>query len=254
MRGLNFSAPDASNIINAWVNDNTMGLIQSIVPDQIQAQTVMYLINAIYFKGTWVYRFDSTQTSDAPFHLPAGTTQSARLMRLEATLPYAATDAYQAVELPYGNGLFSMIVVLPRPGQSIETFVNNLNEISWNALLGGLQVQPGTVLLPKFKLEYEKVLNHMLMAMGMEIAFTGGADFTRIHPGGGLLISEVRHKTFIRVDEEGTEAAAVTSVSIDRTSSQAGFLMRIDRPFFFVITERHSKALLFMGKIVEPTM
>lgn len=252
VRMLDFGSPDASRTINAWVEANTNGKIKTIVPDPIPASTVMYLINAIYFKGTWTYQFNRTQTIDAPFFLPNGTTRPAKLMQLQVTLPYVETATYQAVELPYGNSLFTMIVVLPKHGQSIEAFVNSMSHDSWNGLRTSLQPQRGRIFLPKFKLEFEKVLNDQLKAMGMAVAFGRQADFSKMSRAGGLFISEVRHKTFVQVDEEGTEAAAVTSVAIDRRSATLEFLMRVDRPFFFAITERLSGTLLFVGKIVEP--
>lgn len=261
--GLNFSSPYAPNTINSWVDSSTKGKIKEIVPNPIPDYVVMYLINAIYFKGTWTYEFDKSKTIDAPFYLPTGTTQTIKLMQLRGTLPYAETASYQAIELPYGDSLFSMIIVLPKQGESIEAFVNNLTDDSWRNLKEGLRAELGTVYLPKFKLEYEKALNDALKAMSMEIAFDPNrADFRRISQevydmGERLFISEVKHKTFVQVDEEGTEAAAVTSVGVGATSSGLGpreFVMRVDRPFFFVITERSSGTLLFVGKIVEPTL
>jgi serine protease inhibitor len=259
--GLDFSSPDASNTINQWVDLNTNGKIKQIVSSPTPDYVVMYLIDAIYFKGTWTYQFDKERTSDAPFYLPDGTTRTTKLMQLRGTLPYAETAAYQTVELPYGDSLFSMIVVLPKPGESIEAFVNNLTDDSWSNLKDSLHLELGTVYLPKFKLEYEKALNDALTAMGMGIAFDPDrADFRRISQqvyemGERLFISEVKHKTFVQVDEEGTEAAAVTSVEIGMTSAgPREFVMRVDRPFFFVITERLSGTLLFVGKIVEPTL
>ncbi len=255
VKGLNFSSPDASRTMNSWVEANTNGKIKTIVPNPIPSYIVMYLINAIYFKGTWTYQFDRTKTIDAPFFLPDGTTKPAKLMQLRTTLPYVETATYQAIELPYGDSLFNMIVVLPKRGESPETFANSLSQDSWNVLRTSLHAQLGRVFLPKFKLEFEKLLNDQLKAMGMEVAFDADrADFTKIHRAGGLFISEVKHKTFVQVDEEGTEAAAVTSVEIGRTSTPPEFLMRVDRPFFFAITERHSGTLLFVGKIVEPKL
>ncbi|MGA2623853.1 MAG: serpin family protein [Bacteroidota bacterium] len=253
VRGLEFGSAEASRTINSWVDKSTSGKIQRIVPDVISPDVVMYLINAIYFKGMWTYKFDTTRTSDAPFHLPDGTTAQARLMQVRGTFSYAETAAYQAIELPYGDSLFSMIVVLPCPGQSIEAFVDEMTNDSWNAIKEGLHPQLGTMYLPKFKLEFGKSLVDQLRAMGMGVAFGAGADFTKINRDGGLFISDVEHKTFVQVDEEGTEAAAVTSVEISRTSvGPPEFVMRVDRPFFFVITERSSGTLLFVGKIVEP--
>jgi len=259
--GLDFSSSDAPKTINHWVDSSTKGKIKEIVPNPIPDYVVMYLINAIYFKGTWTYQFDKDKTSDAPFYLPNGTTRTTKQMQLRGTLPYAETAMYQAIELPYGDSLFSMIVVLPKPGGSVEEFVNNLTNDSWSSLKDGLRAELGTIYLPKFKLEFEKALSDALKAMGMEIAFDARqADFRRISQqvyemGERLFISEAKHKTFVQVDEEGTEAAAVTSVEMGYTSVEPReFIMRVDRPFFFVITERSSETLLFVGKIVEPTL
>jgi serpin B len=261
VRGINFSAPDAAKTINAWVDKNSKGMIQGIVPDPIPDDVVMYLINAIYFKGIWTYQFDKSKTADAPFYLDNGRTITSKLMQLRGTLPYAESGSYQAIELPYGDSLFAMIVVLPKAGQSLESFVDNLTQESWNSLKAALRPASGTLFLPKFKLAYEKDLNKPLKDMGMVRAFDAGqADFRRIseevyRQGNRLYISKVKHKSFVQVDEEGTEAAAVTSVEAGITSAgPREFVMRVDRPFFFIITERHSGTLLFAGKVVEPTI
>lgn len=257
--GLDFGAPDAARTINTWVDENTKGKIRQIVDDPIPGSVVMYLINAIYFKGLWIYQFDKSRTLEAPFFHADGSTQQVNLMSLQATLPYSETPSYQAVELPYGDSLFSMIVVLPKQDESVEAFVSGLNSATWQDILEGLHPQEGTVFLPKFRLEYEKQLNDALTAMGMGIAFDGQeADFSGIsrqvyQAGDRLFISKVKQKTFVQVDEEGTEAAAVTSVEIGITSvgPARDFVMRVDRPFFVVITERNSGTLLFVGKIMK---
>jgi len=252
--GLNFGAPDAAKTINEWVDVSTKGKIREIVPDPIADEVMMYLINAIYFKGTWMYQFDKTRTMDAPFYRSDGVIRTTQMMHMRGTLVYVETPSYQVIELPYGDSLFSMIVVLPKPGHSIDAFVEKLTDDSWGTLKDGLDPQLVTLYLPKFTLEYEKGLVEVLTALGMGVAFDGElADFTGINRNGELYISDVKHKTFVQVDEEGTEAAAVTSVEIRVTSLPAEVVMRVDRPFFFVITERHSGTLLFMGKVMEPS-
>ena len=253
VRGLDFSQPTAAHIINQWVDQSTRGRIPTIVEDPIPSDIVMYIINAIYFKGTWRYRFDADLTADAPFHLPDGTTQSARLMQVEATLRYARTASYQAVELPYGDAGFCMIVVLPAEGQTIESFVSALTVNAWNDIRQDLHDENGVVMLPKFSFDWHASLKPSLSAMGMGIAFGEGADFRGIRSAGDLKITDVVHSSFVRVDEEGTEAAAVTAVIIGVTSvPDPGFVMRVDRPFFFAIADRSSGALVFAGKIVHP--
>jgi serpin B len=212
----------------------------------------MYLINAIYFKGTWTYQFDQNLTRDDLFELPDGSKSPCKLMYQKGTFRYFANNEVQVVDLPYGDAGFSMTVVLPKAGTKIDDFVAQMTQQRWTEWTSTLSSEEGDLYLPKFKLEYEKRLNDVLKSMGMAIAFSPSlADFTRIDKRGQLFISEVKHKTFVQVDEEGTEAAAVTSVEISRTSM--GLVIRVDRPFVFAIRENHSGTILFMGKIVEPT-
>lgn len=260
VQGLDFSDPAAADIINAWVDENTNGKIKEIVDQPISATTVMFLINALYYKGIWTYEFDPEATVDDAFTLLNGSTVPCRMMNQEADLLYYETETFQAVDLPYGGELFSMTIILPRPGIPIDTVVTALNPEQWGAWIGHLDTAGVHVELPRFKLSYDLLMNDVLKALGMEIAFsTSQADFGRMLAADGsspgvLFIDKVKHKTFVQVDEEGTEAAAVTSVEIGFTSVDPGapIHMRIDRPFVFVIRERTSGTLLFMGKIVEP--
>lgn len=257
INSIDFSNPLAPKTINGWVDRNTNGKIKEIVPDPIPRDLVMYLINAIYFKGTWTYRFDSSQTRNDFFVLGGGSTKPCRMMSQGGEFFYYADDLLQAIDMPYGDAGFSATVLLPRNGINIETFANQLTQQQWNSWIGRLSKTKGDIYIPKFKLEYKKKLNDMLIAMGMSIAFSPGvADFRNIDKRGGLFISEAMHKTFVQVDEEGTEAAAVTSIGIGRTSigPTDRFSMRVDRPFIFVIREHHSGTILFIGKIVEPTL
>jgi serpin B len=248
--GLNFNDPASVDIINAWVFDNTNGRIEEIV-DLIDSTTVMFLINAIYFLGTWTYEFDKDETIDGIFTLPDSSTKPCKMMVQENKFLYYSNHDFQAIDLPYGDGYFSMTILLPRSHIHIDSLIAKLNNDNWNLWISRFTKQEGTLILPKFKLEYEIKLNDVLKALGMEIAFNPRlADFTRMYPERILFISKVKHKTFVKVDEEGTEAAAVTSVEISYTST--GFTIRLDRPFIFVIRENHSQTILFMGKIVEP--
>jgi serine protease inhibitor len=255
INSIDFSAPSAPKTINGWVDRNTNGKIKEIVPDPIPRDMVMYLINAIYFKGTWTYRFDSTKTRDDFFTLTDGSKKPCRMMSQGGSYSYYADDQVQAIDMPYGDAGFSTTIILPKAGTNIETFISQLTQQQWNTWIGQMGKTKGDVYLPKFKLEYKKKLNDMLIAMGMSSAFTPGvADFRNIDRRGGLFISEVMHKTFVQVDEEGTEAAAVTSVGVGRTSIGPSdtFVMRVDHPFVVVIREHHSGTILFIGKIVEP--
>lgn len=255
--GLDFSNPQSANIINGWVDENTNGKIKKIV-DQIEAHIVMFLINAIYFKGTWTYEFDKSQTQDDLFNLPDGSQKTVPMMTQSRELPYYENDQFQAVDLPYGDGLFSMTIILPAPDINAEDFLSALSAENWNQWTGSFSKRNGVLYFPRFKLEYEKLLNDALKSLGMAIAFDQNqADFTRMFDkvgGLNLFIDKVKHKSFVEVNEEGTEAAAVTSVEIGLTSVGPGspFVMRVDRPFIFAIRESHSGTILFVGKIVNP--
>ena len=259
VRGLDFSAPNASKIINGWVDEKTTGKIEKIVDDPINPLTMMFLINAIYFKGTWTYEFDKSQTKDDMFTLPDGSKKPCKMMTQESEFQYFENDDFQAIDLPYGDGDFRMTIFLPRLEKDVNSLIAELNQENWNRWISSFQKQELTLQLPKFTLEYEIKLNDVLGALGMEVAFNPSlADFTKMYKkeevGANLYISNVKHKTFVEVNEEGTEAAAVTSVEMTLESVQIKPLMRIDRPFIFAIRENHSGTILFIGKIVEPTL
>jgi serpin B len=245
---LDFAKSDqAKQAINGWVNDKTAGRIPTIV-DQIEPDHVMYLINAIYFKGQWRTAFDRGATKMESFSSGAGGVQSVPMMHLEGTEFRGSTwtDGTKHVDLPYGNGAFNMSVYLPPDTSSIETFVARLNVADLMQSDHGLALK---LWLPRVKLEYERRLNDDLSALGMGIAFTDAADFsgmtTNAHP---IVISEVLQKTFLSIDEEGTEAAAVTKGAMS-DSAPVTLVMRCDRPYLIVIRERLSGAIVFIGKI-----
>jgi len=251
--GLDFSDPGAVDTINGWVNENTNGKIEEIVDSPIDALTMMFLINAIYFKGTWKYQFDEGDTQSAPFYLPDDSEVQCQMMQQQVTLDYYANEDFQAVDLPYGGGKYSMTVLLPALDKDIDELISELDDENWNEWTDHLSEEEVALHLPKFTLEYELKLNDVLKAMGMEVAFVPSlADFTRMNTGGGLYIEEVKHKTFVEVNEEGTEAAAVTSVEMGLTSAPEFAEMRVNRPFIFVIRENHSGSILFAGKIMNP--
>jgi len=253
--GLDFSDPTSKDIINAWVDENTNGKIKEIVK-RINPNNVMFLINAIYFKGMWTYQFDESGTYDDQFYLPDNSTVPCKMMAQKEEYPYFANDQFQAVDLPYGDGLYSMVIILPNLNVNIDDLIITMDQSAWNEWLSKFEKQEGNIFLPRFKLEYKIKLNDVLKALGMEIAFSDlYADFTRMYRPGGLYIDEVNHKTFVEVNEEGTEAAAVTSVVISERSGGGleGFVMHINRPFIFAIRENHSGTILFVGKIVDPS-
>jgi len=253
---LDFTNPDAVTTINNWVADKTNDKITEII-NEIPPLAVMYLINAIYFKGIWKYEFDESDTEEKPFYLSDGTTKDVPTMIQEASLNYLSNDIMQAVEMPYGAGNYSMIILLPQYNKTPDDIIDQLTNENWNSWLnefyeaGKVQIH-----LPKFKFEYKNQLKDELINMGMEIAFSEyNADFSKINPLEQLFISRVIHKSFIEVNEEGTEAAAVTAVEISLTSSGGGdgaIFFHVNQPFIFAIKEKYTNTIIFMGKVMEP--
>jgi serine protease inhibitor len=252
---LDFSDPAASQTINAWVQDKTQGKIDKIVPDQIPWDVIMYLINAIYFKGDWTYQFDKSRTAPAPFTLADGAHTTVEMMShgTEVPVSMASGDGFQVLDLPYGGQAFSMTVVLPNAPGDVAAVVDRLSQGDLHSSIAALHETEIHVSLPKFTLEYEITLNEVLKSLGMGIAFSAdSADFSNMYTGpGNAYITNVKHKTFVDVDEEGTEAAAATSVEIGLTSAPPVFV--VDRPFVFVIREKFSGTILFMGRVMDPT-
>ena len=252
VEALDFGSPEALGTINGWVDEKTHGKIEKIL-DRIDPSHVMFLINAIYFNGTWTYEFDEDETRERPFTGLDGSPSNVPMMAQQGDLPYFETDAFQAVDLPYGDSLYSMAVILPREGEDVDALISGLDEETWDDWMGRFDTRDVTLQLPRFELEYEKTLNDVLSALGMEIAFGGAADFSRIRRGGGLWIDYVKHKSFVEVNEEGTEAAAATVVAIIECAGCGGgsVSMTVDRPFIFSIRERSTGAILFIGKVVS---
>ncbi len=247
VQALDFLSPSAVGNINSWVSAQTNDKIKTIL-EGIDPAEVMFLVNAIYFKGSWQKQFDKSKTVDAPFHAADGTTATVPMMSRDAGVQSTATAEYSAVDLPYGNSAFTMTVVLPTG--DIDAFSESFDQAKWNSLVSSLHDSGLQVYLPRFRIEWKRELNDDLKSLGMRLAFADGADFTRMSPRGlELVITEVLQKTFVDVDEEGTEAAAVTSVGVGLTSLPASF--RADRPFLVVIRERFSGTILFIGKIAK---
>ena len=256
---LDFSKPSASRTINQWVSNNTRGKIQKIVDNEIDPSKVLFLINAIYFKGTWQREFNPLRTRDGTFYLSNGDEKQVPMMRQLRWYPYYRGEKFQAISLAYGAGQMSMYIFLPDRESDLNIFLENLNAESWKNWMSQFQEEDVSLVMPKFKLEYEKTLNDTLKVLGMDIAFDPAlADFSRMAPleilGENLYIGEVVHKTFVEVNEEGTEAAAVTSVGVVATSAVAPppIPFIVDRPFFFAIRDNQTKTVLFMGVLMEP--
>lgn len=255
---LDFANPSAANTINSWVNKNTEGKIDKIV-DRIDGAAVLYLINAIYFKGQWQTEFKKADTKPDTFKLPGGDRKDVSMMSQSGTFFYHKGKDFQSVALPYGEGGVSMYIFLPDEKTSLEQFERNLTAENWEMWMNSFQPTPGDLKLPRFKVEWESSLNEALKTLGMAEAFAPArANFSQIADVGGgnnLYISEVKHKTWAEVNEEGTEAAAVTSVGVFVTSVQVPrekFEMKVDRPFFFAIRDNRTKVVLFMGSVANP--
>lgn len=250
---LDFLDPNAPSIINKWVESSTKGKIEKII-DRIDPYTVMFLINALYFKGIWKFKFDKEKTKDMPFHTIEGEKKMVPMMTQSGKFQYLRGDGFQAINLPYGNGRVSMYIFLPDPDRNINLFLKELSPEKWEKWLEGFKEEEGDIFIPRFKLEYEKVLNDALKALGMEVAFDPDrANFEGMRtPPPNLFIQEVKHKTVVEVNEEGTEAAAVTSVGIGITAVPQRFTFVADRPFFFAICDNKTGAIIFMGVLKKP--
>ena len=253
---LDFNDPSASKTINQWVDTNTNGKIQKIVGDQIDPRTVLFLINAIYFKGTWQKEFDPSRTREGPFHLANGDEKQVPMMKQQRWYPYYRGENFQAIRLAYGDGQMSMYIFLPDRESDLNILLENLNAEGWENWMSQFHSREVSLVMPKFKLEYGKTLNEPLKALGMDIAFDSRlADFSRMASleFGNLYIEKVVHKTFVEVNEEGTEAAAATSVEVGVTSvPPPPISFSVDRPFFFAIRDNQTETVLFMGVVVDP--
>ncbi|MCI0493571.1 serpin family protein [candidate division KSB1 bacterium] len=250
--GLDFSAADAATTMNQWVEAHTNGRIKDMIQPPINPYTIMFLINAIYFKGMWTYQFDPKYTKEDVFILPDGARTACQMMAQRSRYRYMSNDDFQAIDLPYGNGDFCMTIFLP---QHINAFVADFNQENYDQWITSFSADSVTLFVPKFSLDYEIELNDVLTALGMGIAFSDRADFTKMYAPGNLYISKVKHKSFLEVNEEGTEAAAATVVEMTLTSAPEDpiIVMDVNRPFVFVIRETKSQSILFVGKIVQPS-
>jgi len=253
---LDFDLPDAADRINRWVEQQTKEKIKDLIEPPIHPMTVLFLINAIYFKADWAKPFNPKQTREIPFHLPDGSSKQHPVMFREGDFQYFHGEGFQAVAIPYGKtDRVSMYIFLPDPDQTLKNFYDQLDAAAWSTWLKSFQKTEGSVGLPRFKFEYESSLNDILKALGMEIAFDEtAADFSAMRPTPPrLFIAEVKHKAYVEVDEKGTEAAAATSVEIRTESAPLNwFSMIVDRPFFFSIVDNKTGSILFMGSVTDP--
>lgn len=250
VKAVDFNDAGCKDVINGWVDDKTHGKISEIVKE-INPDSFMFLINAIYFKGAWTYEFAQKNTREESFYLENGPTVPVQMMNRKIDLNAFSTDVFTSVELPYGKGNWRMFLFLPKDGKKVSDIEEQLTDKNWGGWMKSYQEEKEVQFsLPRFTFAYEESLKKSLAAMGMEVAFSDAADFTGILPEGGLLITDVKHKTFIEVNEEGTEAAAVTSVEVGLTS--IGNFITFNKPFLFAIAEKSTGAILFLGKYMKP--
>lgn len=252
---LNFNDPNSANTINAWVRQNTKNKIDKIV-DRISPDSLLFLINAVYFKGEWEVPFEKTLTKPKTFNLADGSTIQHPAMARSGEYRYYEAPNFQAISLPYGSGRFSMEVFLPKPNSNLTEFQKQLTAQNWQEWSTKFTRKDGFIQLPRFKMEYAISLKDALQNMGMAIAFDANkADFSKLS-NVKAFIGDVKHKTFVDVNEEGTEAAAVTSVEMRVTSARPSeeppFRMIVDRPFFLTISDRQTGTIIFMGAIKNP--
>ena len=252
---LNFGSSTAVKTINDWVADKTHDKITKII-DQLSPLDRMVLLNAVYFNGIWKTKFDEKGTHNLPFKKINGTSIEVPMMKKEEKLDYTTNPLFSAVKMPYGKGQFNMLVMLPAEGKNSQDIIDALSAANWNNWMKSFEVRdPVVVTMPRFKFAFETKLNNVLAEMGMTKAFLPNiADFSKISDE-DLYISSAVHKSYIDVNENGTEAAAVTSITFTTTSAgnePPKTWFYVDKPFVFAITEKETNAILFIGEVQKP--
>ncbi len=249
-----FSKTTTVDKINKWASENTNAKIKKVL-NEISADQVMFIMNALYFKGDWKIPFDKKNTVDAEFSNLNGSKKSVKMMNMTDKISYLKQANYHAVRLPYGSGNYSMTILMPLPENTnltVNEIINKLDTAEWNAINKILAEQKTILSLPKFGMEYEIKLNKILSSMGMPAVFGPQADLSKISPPAGkLVVGFVKQNTYVAVDEVGTEAAAVTTIGIELTSAPILPEFIANRPFVFLISEKQSNTIMFVGKVVN---
>ena len=243
----------AKDRINKWASDKTNGKIKKVL-DEISPEHVMFLLNALYFKGDWTYQFDAKNTVDAQFQLENGSTKQVKMMNVKSDFKSASNIAYNAVSLPYANGQFNLTLVIPRGQNTVDKVLKEMTAEEWNTLQStGLRKAGINVGLPRFTLDYSAKLNNTLDKMGIKKVFTNTAELSKINKTADLFVDFIKQDAYLGIDEKGTEAAAVTTIGIGLTSvSPEPPRFICDRPFALIISENTSNTILFMGRIKNP--
>ena len=240
--------------INTWIESKTNGLIQEMIED-LPDNTVMLLINAIYFKGMWKSQFDKSKTIEMPFKKAGSIQVDVPMMKQEAEFSVYQGNGFMMAEFPYGQGNFVMDVLLPDEQSCSCNLPGLLTDAGFSSWVSQMNKEKIDLSFPRFKYGYKKTLSQMLSDMGMGIAFTDAADFSNISDQYDLLINDVLHQTFIETNEEGTEAAAVTVVGVGTTSAPpAPLVFRMDHPFIYIIRETTTNSIIFMGRVADPSV
>ncbi|HEX3800410.1 MAG TPA: serpin family protein [Verrucomicrobiae bacterium] len=258
------SAEPTRRDINDWVSEKTSGKITDLLqPGVVNAATRLVLVNAIYLKGSWVHSFKKSATVDGPFSVSDTQKATAHFMHQDSSFEYAENEDCQLLEMPYGdsktgiggNNLLAMDILLPRKADGLKKLESSLTEPALIALVGKARPQKINVTFPKFTTTAQISLGQTLAAMGMPLAFSNEADFSGMDGERDLYISAIVHKAYVKVDESGTEAAAATGTVMALTSvmRQPSPVFRADHPFIFLIRDTQSGAILFLGRITDPT-
>jgi serpin B len=253
VKELDFYKSDALDIINGWIEDNTGGKIRDMIKE-IDPDHVMFLINAIYFKGSWKTEFEEKSTYEQAFYINPDKSVSTQMMHKTDTVAYQKNEMFSAIELPYGRGNFNMAILLPNEDSNLQTIIDSLTTDNWSLWMNSFgNKQEVNITIPRFTIDYNKQLNDVLSDMGMKIAFESTADFCGINPDADLYIDYVQHNTFIDVNEKGTKAAAATVVAMRECVAMPPTVFNANRPFLYAITEKETGTILFIGKTVNPT-
>lgn len=245
-----FTNPNTINDINSWVKKNTNKKIDKII-DNFEPNEIMALLNAIYFKGQWHYDFKESETSLHDFFLDDSSVVQVQTMTLTKSLKISSSELYTALELPYGQGNFVMDIFMPNAGFSIDTIIDSLS--NFNNIINDFTFADVELFLPKFEYNYNIKLNDILIKMGMPTAFSDFADFSKISDN-SLAISRVLQKSYIKVDEEGTEAASVTFVGVKDVSAMPGAQIKFNKPFVYLIREVSTNTIIFIGRVSNPSI
>ena len=247
---LDFSKGAASaKVINRWCADQTHGMIDKVLETTDPAM-LCYLLNALYFKSQWKEKFDKSNTADEPFTDETGVKGTVKMMKLNKSFSYQQNDIFKIVRMPYGNGAFSMIAVLPQDGKTTADALAEIRKTGWKETLRSMVHCDVDLWLPRFETKFHINLNDILSAMGMPTSFTDSADFKAMSQY-ALKLSFVQQDAVIKVDEEGTEAAAISMAGMMKDAAAAPgeqVVFHADHPFLYFITEAGTGAILFAGR------